>query len=58
MLEKVPLGSTGMQVTRVSFGCLPLHRITKEEAVTLLRRAYDAVSYTHLYVLPRLLARS
>nr|WP_122012018.1 aldo/keto reductase [Maliibacterium massiliense] len=42
MLEKVPLGSTGMQVTRVSFGCLPLQRITKEEAVTLLRRAYDA----------------
>lgn len=41
MLEKVRLGRTGLMVTRVSMGCIPIQRITKDEAVALLHRAFD-----------------
>ena len=34
-------GHTELVVNKQSFGCLPIQRITKEEAAALLRRAYD-----------------
>lgn len=37
----VTLGKTGIQAQKQSFGCLPIQRISKEDAVALLRRAYD-----------------
>ena len=37
----VTLGKTGIQAQKQAFGCLPIQRISKEEAVALLRRAYD-----------------
>lgn len=37
----VTLGSTGITVEKNSFGALPIQRISKEEAVKLLRKAYD-----------------
>ena len=40
-MTTVKLGRTGLVVTKQSFGCLPIQRITKEEAVSLLHRAYD-----------------
>ena len=40
-MTTVRLGRTELVVTKQSFGCLPIQRITKEEAVALLRRAYD-----------------
>ena len=40
-MAKVVLGSTGITVEKNAFGALPIQRISKEEAVKLLRRAYD-----------------
>ncbi len=37
----VTLGSTGIRVPKNGFGALPIQRISKEEAVSLLRRAYE-----------------
>lgn len=37
---KVTLGKTGITVEKNAFGALPIQRITKEEAVALLRKAY------------------
>lgn len=39
---KTTLGRTGLEVTRTSFGVLPLQRTEKEEAARILRAAYDA----------------
>lgn len=40
-MEKVILGRTGMQVTRCSFGVLPMQRVSKDKAITILQRAYE-----------------
>ena len=40
-MRKVVLGNTGIQVPQNGFGALPIQRVTKEEAVRLLRKAYD-----------------
>lgn len=37
----VKLGSTGITVNKNGFGALPVQRVDKEEAVRLLRKAYD-----------------
>ncbi len=42
MLEKVRLGRTGLQVTRVAMGCIPIQRLDTDGAVTLLRQANEA----------------
>lgn len=39
-MSKVTLGKTGITVEKNSFGALPIQRISKEEAVRLLRKAY------------------
>lgn len=41
-METVRLGKTGLTVTKNSFGALPIQRVTKEEAIRILRKAYDA----------------
>lgn len=41
-METTRLGRTDMMVTRTSFGALPLQRADMDEAVRILRRAYDA----------------
>jgi predicted aldo/keto reductase-like oxidoreductase len=40
-MQNIRLGKTGLIVSKVSFGCLPLQRVSGEEAVRLLRRAAD-----------------
>ena len=40
-MRSVTLGSTGITVLQNAFGALPIQRISEEEAVALLRRAYD-----------------
>ena len=40
-MHKITLGKTGLTIEKNGFGCLPIQRVTKEEAVKLLRRAYD-----------------
>lgn len=40
-MTMVTLGKTGITVEKNSFGALPIQRISKEEAVRLLRKAYD-----------------
>ena len=40
-MHKITLGSTGLTIEKNGFGCLPIQRISKAEAVELLRRAYD-----------------
>ena len=47
-MPKVTLGRTGITVDKNGFGALPIQRIPVEDAVYLLRKAYEAVSYTHL----------
>ena len=41
-MDKIRLGKTGLEVTHVSFGVLPLQRVEKAEAVRILHAAYDA----------------
>ncbi len=46
MMEKVILGSTGIEVCKNGFGCLPIQRISKDEAVYLLQKAfYNGVNF-------------
>lgn len=40
-MAKVTLGQTGITVEKNSFGALPIQRISKEDAVRLLRKAYE-----------------
>jgi len=40
-MAKVTLGKTGITVEKNAFGALPIQRIDKQEAVRLLRKAYD-----------------
>lgn len=40
-MEMVTLGSTGITVNKNGFGALPIQRITQEDAVHLLRKAYE-----------------
>lgn len=40
-MDVVTLGKTGITVNKNGFGALPIQRISKEEAVHLLQKAYD-----------------
>ena len=40
-MVQVTLGKTGITVEKNSFGALPIQRISKEDAVKLLRKAYN-----------------
>ncbi len=40
-MRKVRLGRTDLYVTKTSFGALPIQRINKSAAVSILRNAYD-----------------
>lgn len=40
-MTKVTLGKTGITVEKNAFGALPIQRISREEAVRLLRKAYE-----------------
>lgn len=40
-MTKIQLGSTGITVEKNGFGCLPIQRISKEDAACLLRKAVD-----------------
>ena len=36
-MGKIQLGSTGIEIEKNGFGCLPVQRVSKEEAARLLR---------------------
>ena len=40
-MKKIRLGKTGLMVSASGFGALPIQRLNMEDAVRLLRRAYD-----------------
>lgn len=40
-MKTITLGSTGITVVQNAFGALPVQRVTTDEAVALLRRAYE-----------------
>lgn len=40
-MDKIRLGRTELYVTKASFGALPIQRISKADAVKLVRRAYE-----------------
>lgn len=40
-METVTLGSTGITVNKNGFGALPVQRVAKQDAVKLIRKAYD-----------------
>lgn len=41
MMVEVTLGSTGIKVNKNGFGALPIQRISEEDAICLLRKAYE-----------------
>lgn len=41
-METTMLGNTGLRVARSAFGALPIQRLTKQDAASLLRRAYES----------------
>jgi len=41
-MQTVTLGTTGITVNKNGFGALPIQRISNEDAVHLIRKAYDA----------------
>lgn len=41
-MKKIRLGRTELYVTKTAFGALPIQRISKTDAVKLVRRAYEA----------------
>lgn len=40
-MQKTILGRTGLAVSRTAFGCLPLQRLSMDEAALLLQKAYE-----------------
>ena len=40
-MKKIPLGNTGLTVTKTAMGCLPVQRCDTDYAVKLLRAAYE-----------------
>ena len=40
-MSKITLGKTGLVIEKNGFGCLPIQRISEQDAVYLLRKAYD-----------------
>ena len=40
-MKQITLGKTGISVPQNGFGALPIQRISQEDAVHLLRKAYD-----------------
>ena len=41
MIRTLPLGKTGLTVTRPAMGCLPIQRCSVDEAVSILQKAYE-----------------
>ena len=40
-MQRIKLGSTGIEIEKNGFGALPIQRVTRDEAAHLLRKAYD-----------------
>jgi len=40
-MEQITFGKTGLLVSRTSFGCIPIQRISYEESTAILRYAYE-----------------
>ena len=40
-MKRIQLGSTGIEIEKNGLGCLPIQRISREEAAKLLRKAYE-----------------
>ncbi|MCL2404644.1 MAG: aldo/keto reductase [Defluviitaleaceae bacterium] len=40
-MKYITYGRTGLKVSRTSFGCIPIQRISYDESTALLRRAYE-----------------
>ena len=40
-MNKIILGKTGIVIEKQGFGCLPIQRISQQDAVYLLHKAYD-----------------
>lgn len=41
-MKTVTLGSTGIEVPQNGFGCLPIQRVSEEQAAHLVRKAYES----------------
>ena len=40
-MNKITLGKTNLVIEKNGFGCLPIQRISEQDAVKLLHKAYD-----------------
>jgi aryl-alcohol dehydrogenase-like predicted oxidoreductase len=41
-MEKMILGKTGLEITRMGYGALPIQRKSIKEAIPILRKAYES----------------
>src|SRR6056297_1820271 len=41
-MEKMILGKTNLEITRMGFGVLPIQRVDMEGAIAILRKAYES----------------
>lgn len=41
-MEKIRLGRTDLMVSRVAMGCIPIQRLSRDDAAALVRKAYDS----------------
>ena len=58
-MSNITLGRTGITVDRNGFGALPIQRIPKEDAIKLLRKAYDGgITFLTQLVLTRTVRKS
>ena len=50
-MQKIEFGSTGLVIEKNGFGCLPIQRISEQDAVKLLHKAYDGgINFSRYYV--------
>ncbi|MFC2045106.1 aldo/keto reductase [Chloroflexota bacterium] len=40
-MDKIRLGKTGMMVSRIGFGGIPIQRVTEDEAISIVRKCLD-----------------
>ena len=54
-MRYVPFGKTGLKVSELGFGGIPLIRLDKDSAVNVLRRAHDVEKYPYDLPIPDML---
>ena len=57
-MEKVRLGKTGMDVSRIGFGGIPIQRLLEDDAVDVVKRCIELGIYFWILQMPIPLVKS